>query len=58
MWRESRMSSALEEAGHLFVLPLEGVVVADDAAALRAVLVSRGHAVRQMAQRCKRLLHV
>ncbi len=43
---------------HLFVLALEGIVVANDAAGLGPVLVGCGHAVRKVAQRRERLFHI
>ena len=47
-----------KRAVHLLMLPLQGVVVADDAAGLRPVLVRGRHPVRQVAQCRKLLLHV
>ena len=43
---------------HLFVHVVEGVVVADDAAGLRPVLVVEGDPVGQVAQRSRLLLDV
>ena len=51
LWREL-------ERGYLFMLTLERVVVANDAAGFGPVLVSCGHTVSQVAQRRKGLLHV